>query len=280
MWYQLQHLKEYGDNVMIIACPQAPSVSEGWNAVFQASPHEPWGVYCARDTHWMPGSLEKLAGHMWNNSRNGNIDMALMNWTFPIGLGLYNAFAMTRPAINRFGLFDENIYPAFFEDRDFALRQQHMKPPMKVQVLPDVQLHHGKPQDRDYYSGIVFTADHEHIEKRMRKTSEQRLHVNGQYFFRKWGCRDQRWDMCEYKTPFNKTLPIWYWYTSKLQRHLDFGVSVSMKDKKVFGGDGKVLYDIPQDYANWSGYIDSTHSCRLTGPIGVVNRTESGVWCV
>jgi hypothetical protein len=32
MWYQLQHLKEYGDNVMIIACAHAPSVAEGWNA--------------------------------------------------------------------------------------------------------------------------------------------------------------------------------------------------------------------------------------------------------
>jgi hypothetical protein len=30
----------------------------------QASPHEPWGIYCARDMYWMPGSLEKLAGHM------------------------------------------------------------------------------------------------------------------------------------------------------------------------------------------------------------------------
>jgi hypothetical protein len=32
IWYQLQHLKEYGDNVMIVACPHAPSVAEGWNA--------------------------------------------------------------------------------------------------------------------------------------------------------------------------------------------------------------------------------------------------------
>jgi hypothetical protein len=32
IWYQLQHLKDYGDNVMIIACAHAPSVAEGWNA--------------------------------------------------------------------------------------------------------------------------------------------------------------------------------------------------------------------------------------------------------
>jgi hypothetical protein len=32
IWYQLQHLKEYGDNVMIIACRHAASVADGWNA--------------------------------------------------------------------------------------------------------------------------------------------------------------------------------------------------------------------------------------------------------
>jgi hypothetical protein len=116
---------------------------------------------------------------------------------------------MTRPAINRFGLFDENIYPTFFEDNDFQLRQQRMNPPMKVQVLPDVIMHHGKPHDKDYYSGIAHTPDHEHEEKHIRKTWEQRFHINGQYLFRKWGCKEQRWFDCEYRTPFNKTLPVW-----------------------------------------------------------------------
>jgi hypothetical protein len=32
LWYELEHLKQYADNVVIIACTRAPSVSEGWNA--------------------------------------------------------------------------------------------------------------------------------------------------------------------------------------------------------------------------------------------------------
>jgi hypothetical protein len=70
---------------------------------------------------------------------------ALYCRTWPIGLGQYNAFALTRSAANRFGLFDENIYPAFFEDNDFQLRQARMEPPMRVQALPDVVLMHGRP---------------------------------------------------------------------------------------------------------------------------------------
>jgi hypothetical protein len=116
---------------------------------------------------------------------------------------------MTRSAINRFGLFDENIYPSFFEDNDFQLRQQRMNPPMKVQGLPDVLMHHGKPDDQSYRSGISHTPDHDYAERHIRKTSEQRFLISGQYLFRKWGCKDQLWFNCDYKTPFNKSLPIW-----------------------------------------------------------------------
>jgi hypothetical protein len=49
-------------------------------AVFQDFPGEAWGVNAARDTAWMPGSLAKMAGHMWNASRDNSIEVALMNW--------------------------------------------------------------------------------------------------------------------------------------------------------------------------------------------------------
>ncbi|KAF6253653.1 hypothetical protein COO60DRAFT_1545930, partial [Scenedesmus sp. NREL 46B-D3] len=80
MWYELEHLKDYAENVVIITCTNPPSVAEGWNAVFQAFPDEPWGVYCARDTAWTPGSLQKLAGHMWGATKDNSLEIALMRW--------------------------------------------------------------------------------------------------------------------------------------------------------------------------------------------------------
>jgi hypothetical protein len=32
IWYELEHLKQYADNAVIIACKRTPSVAEGWNA--------------------------------------------------------------------------------------------------------------------------------------------------------------------------------------------------------------------------------------------------------
>jgi hypothetical protein len=131
--------------------------------------------------------------------------------TFDIGGGAYNAFAMTRPAINRFGLFDENIYPAFFEDNDFQVRQERMQPPMLPVVLRDVIMHHGKPQESAYLTGMATRDDpnYEHAEREMRNHVQLRATVSGNYVRRKWGCETGNWSKCAYRTPFNKSLPVW-----------------------------------------------------------------------
>jgi hypothetical protein len=57
VWYQLQNLKDYGDNVMIIACQHAPSVAEGWNAGGQVQcercmQRDPELCYSSRSVRW------------------------------------------------------------------------------------------------------------------------------------------------------------------------------------------------------------------------------------
>ncbi|WIA35977.1 hypothetical protein OEZ86_004357 [Tetradesmus obliquus] len=282
IWYEVQHLKEYADNVVIITCTHTPSVAEGWNAVFQAFPDEAWGIYCARDTAWMPGSLQKLAGHMWNASRDNSMEVVLMNWTYPIGLGMYNAFGLTRTALGRFGLFDENIYPAFYEDNDFQIRQARMQPPLRVTVLSDVIMQHGKQNEQSYTSG-VHTADdpnRDQQERHMRSFWQQRADINKAYLLRKWGCQGRNFGGCRYQTPFNKSLPVWYWATSRHQRALDHGLFA--KDNTIFDGDGNAVYTIPKDdnYIGWAGYNESAHVCRITGPSGIVAHNSSVLWCI
>jgi GT2 family glycosyltransferase len=124
---------------------------------------------------------------------------------------LYNTFAFTRAALDRFGLFDENIYPAYYEDNDFQLRQNRTQPPMRVRVLPDVVMMHGQPTESNYSSG-VHTADDPndlHREGRMRSYWQHRVAINRAYLMRKWGCVNEKWSTCAYKTPFNKSLPVW-----------------------------------------------------------------------
>jgi hypothetical protein len=132
--------------------------------------------------------------------------------TWNIGLGVYNAFGMTRTALNRFGLFDENIYPAFYEDNDFQLRQKRMDPPMRVQVLNDVVLMHGKPGESSYKTSVFSEADpnDKPREEAMLTFVGQRADLSRAYVLRKWGCAGANWGSCAYKTPFNKPLPVWW----------------------------------------------------------------------
>jgi hypothetical protein len=131
--------------------------------------------------------------------------------TFNIGGGAYNSFAMTRSAINRFGLFDENIYPSFYEDNDFQIRQARMQPPMQPKTLENVVMHHGKPRESSYSSGMHTPDDPTHgdVEQVIRSTWQQRFVVNGNYVSRKWGCQPGSWASCAFQTPFNKPVPVW-----------------------------------------------------------------------
>jgi hypothetical protein len=86
-----------------------------------------------------------------------------------------------------------------------------MQPPMRVKVLPDVVMMHGKSNDSSYLSG-VHTQDDPDVkdsEGQMRKFWKARAPINQAYLLRKCGCNGTQWHSCSYKTPFNKSLPVW-----------------------------------------------------------------------
>lgn len=202
--------------------------------------------------------------------------------------GEYNAFAMTRSAIDRYGLFDENVYPAFFEDNDFQLRQGKMDPPLKAKMLGDVMMVHGKQSDGQYISGLHSAVDPLNTEHQTRHQQRvfKRLDVNGNYHYRKWGCQgDGPWWDCSYKTPFNKSVPVWYWQTSKQQRMIDRHLEVSTCNgtKCLMDANGTVLFRVPTRFTpegGWAGYNETLPICRVTGKLGVVSNTSSGLICM
>jgi GT2 family glycosyltransferase len=73
--------------------------------------------------------------------------------------GQHNGFMMTSKAIRRFGLFDENIYPAYCEDWDMMRRVKLADPPLKEHTYFDVLAVHGKRTDTSYYPGGYLPDD-------------------------------------------------------------------------------------------------------------------------
>jgi GT2 family glycosyltransferase len=72
---------------------------------------------------------------------------------------VHNTFMMTSKAIRRFGLFDENIYPALCEDFDMFRRVKLADPPLKEHQYLDVLAVHGKRADSSYRPGAWLPDD-------------------------------------------------------------------------------------------------------------------------
>lgn len=100
-----------------------------------------WYLFCANDVEFFPGQLSALNRQFWVKSgllaetsafprrdTDGgghpvpdHVDIAYFNWK-NMNSGGYNLFIMKRSVFNLIGMFDENMYPAFFEDADMDRR--------------------------------------------------------------------------------------------------------------------------------------------------------------
>ena len=96
-------------NVRVLNLPSNLGMSASWNLGIKLYPHEQYWVYSSADTHWVPGSLEKL------NAVSGrkNLVMTTEAWS---------CFSLGEEVVRKVGLFDEFFYPIYFEDNDYYER--------------------------------------------------------------------------------------------------------------------------------------------------------------
>jgi hypothetical protein len=244
-------------------------VSEGWNLIIQSSPTAPWFLITAYDVEFLPGQLEQLSKRFWRESRvfsdppdneNGEIltNFAHTKWqNLPGGKG-FNLFAISREVIENCGYFDENIFPAFWEDRDYQYRMKLWRgsrirtyrmirpwhgehPPLSPQQSLASSSTSPSPQQQppsfNYTSGTVY----------LRKEWSQIMALSSQwnlrYVTKKWGCdltsalEHHHLLNCSYVTPFDKPdLPISAWTLNRervqrMKRRYDRLLSGTLPDK-------------------------------------------------
>jgi hypothetical protein len=114
-------------NVTLIRSPyKLFSVSEGWNIGLKLFPNSAWFLICNYDVAFVRGQLNELSSLFWRDSEldvsgRPKVEMGLYNWQNLLPAG-YNLFALTPAVIRRIGYFDENFFPAFYEDYDYDMR--------------------------------------------------------------------------------------------------------------------------------------------------------------
>eukprot|EP00798_Chlamydomonas_sp_ICE-L_P030584 gene30584-35601_t len=120
---ELDHITRHFQNVVVRQGHDTwLGVSESWNTIMMEVLDAPWVFIVSMDIEFAPGSLQRLAHHAWEDWDKNQLDQAFIEYCNDGMSGGYSAFVMSRSIISKLGMFDENIFPAYYEDSEYDLR--------------------------------------------------------------------------------------------------------------------------------------------------------------
>jgi GT2 family glycosyltransferase len=96
-------------NVRVLNLPSNLGVSGSWNLGIKLYPYAQYWMFSSVDTKFLPETLPKF-NDLSNSDRMVRSTAS------------YNCFTLGENIVKRVGLFDEYIYPAYFEDNDYEER--------------------------------------------------------------------------------------------------------------------------------------------------------------
>jgi hypothetical protein len=148
-------------------------VAASWNMVMKVTPKAPWWLIVNHDVWFAPGDLDRLAEA---------VDPHEAEIVHLLG---FAAFAITRPALERVGYFDENFHPAYDEDLDYSRR-------CELASVPRVTI----------ASGIGHVGSATIYANELYRQANGKTHgLNDDYYKRKWGGHKEGGET--FTTPFN-----------------------------------------------------------------------------
>lgn len=159
--------------------------SGSWNLFSVLFPEEQSCLIVNDDEQIQPGCLEVIAKAADEHAKDASI--LYVNEYESLGY-----FVWTKRGVEKFGLFDENLWPGYHEDLDMKARFKIAGADHYVIGPKDFPVKHGKPLP---------------CSKAYHDTLNAIGAMNREYFVRKWGCFDDwhSWmpNSPAFKTPFN-----------------------------------------------------------------------------
>lgn len=186
----LQHLSHrYIKKFSICHMPRNIGCSGAWNLIIKCYMNSPYWIISNHDLSFNPGFLESV-----HNAAQDS-DTGIVNG----GYNQWEIFLIKDWVIQKYGLFDENFYPAYAEDLDYLMR---------LVIDPVKQTHVGTNYlhgEKDYaQTGSQTWRSDLSLKDKM---DNSRILNESEYMTAKWG---PEWHLLKpYKNPFNNsTLPL------------------------------------------------------------------------
>ena len=166
-------------------------VAGSWNQCAKMFPEEKSWLLMNDDAYFLPGYLETIANCARTHEQEPVIHLNSSN--------AYYCFVWTQRGRREFGEFDENFWPAYYEDCDYRVRLRSKGYNGFVYALEGKEpLPHGKTKT----GGVNYNA-----------VIQGCGLLNRQYWFYKWG--NQNFETNVYETPYKDhrlTTDQWAWY--------------------------------------------------------------------
>lgn len=126
-------------HVTYLPMPANLGVAGSWNLGVKSFPFADRWFICSDDVEFTPGALE-----MWCNV-SGRDALTISNeWPF------FQFFAVGEQVVERVGLFDENLFPANFEDDDYRWRCEAAGIPVLAFDIPHSHVKQGTVFDGNF----------------------------------------------------------------------------------------------------------------------------------
>ena len=185
----------YIKKITVCHLPKNIGCAGAWNLIIKCYMTSPYWIIVNHDIAFTPGFLRKMV----NESLNDSVGM-VHGKAGELGLGNWDLFLIKDWVIQKYGLFDENFYPAYVEDFDYLIRI--MNDPFDRVVSIDLPYYHGETTDYSESGSQTWRVDPQLKDKidNARQLNEM------EYMTEKWG---NNWrNIVGYETPFNKDLPV------------------------------------------------------------------------
>lgn len=184
-------------NIVVCHLPANMGVSTAWNMIIKCYMNSPYWIIVNDDVSFGLGFLEEMVSKAEDpevgvvHGKSGDFEV-----------GSWDLFLIKDWVIQQYGLFDENLYPAYCEDADYLMRFRHR--PIKRVLGIDKIYYHGLGTDYYEHGSQTKKSDPE-LESKLNAVNQ----INFEYMYKKWG---EGWRMCcPTENPLNsKDVPITY----------------------------------------------------------------------
>lgn len=178
---------KYVKNVKVCHLPANIGCSGYWNMTIKCFMNSPYWIIVNHDIMFTSGFLEKALEHA-RDAETGIVHGENGSWDF---------FLIKDWVVQQFGLFDENLYPAYCEDMDYGMRFKHSE--LKRHMSVGVPYFHGETSG-DYADGSQTWRSEPELAEKIHIAHE----LNKLYMHNKWSPAWQAHVEGEvYASPFN-----------------------------------------------------------------------------